>query len=73
MPRKQARSHDGKSRHPTSGRYFSSLLDKLIAATALIHDLTVMTRNVADFENTGARVLNPFNGQGQVEESGREH
>jgi len=36
-------------------------LDKLIAATALIYDLTVVTRNQKDFNNTGVRVLNPFN------------
>lgn len=35
-------------------------LDKLIAATALIHDLTVVTRNHSDFTITGARVFNPF-------------
>jgi predicted nucleic acid-binding protein len=35
-------------------------LDKQIAATALIHDLTVVTRNQRDFEETGVRVLNPF-------------
>lgn len=35
-------------------------LDKQIAATALIHDLTVVTRNRRDFEETGVRVLNPF-------------
>lgn len=35
-------------------------LDKLIAATALIHDLTVVTRNVDDFSATGVRLLNPF-------------
>jgi predicted nucleic acid-binding protein len=35
-------------------------LDKQIAATALIHDLVVATRNVAHFAATGARVLNPF-------------
>lgn len=35
-------------------------LDKLIAATGLIHDLIVVTRNVDDFSPTGVRVLNPF-------------
>jgi predicted nucleic acid-binding protein len=35
-------------------------LDKQIAATAMIHDLTVVTRNQADFHKTGVRVLNPF-------------
>jgi toxin FitB len=37
-------------------------VDKLIAATAMIHNLTVVTRNVDDFAGTGARVLNPFIG-----------
>lgn len=35
-------------------------LDKQIAATALIHDLTVVTRNHRDFSGTGVRTLNPF-------------
>lgn len=35
-------------------------LDKLIAATALIYDLVVVTRNDRDFAGTGARLLNPF-------------
>jgi predicted nucleic acid-binding protein len=35
-------------------------LDKQIAATALIHDLVVVTRNVEHFAPTGVRVLNPF-------------
>jgi toxin FitB len=39
-----------------------NLLDKQIAATALIHDLIVVTRNTAHFESTGARVRNPFRG-----------
>jgi predicted nucleic acid-binding protein len=34
--------------------------DLLLAATALEHDLTVITRNVADFESSGARVYNPW-------------
>ena len=34
--------------------------DLLIAATALEHNLTVVTRNVSHFEPTGATVLNPF-------------
>ena len=34
--------------------------DAMIAATAAVHNLTVVTRNVADFEPFGVRVLNPF-------------
>ena len=36
--------------------------DALIAATALVHGLTVVTRNVADFEPMGVAVLNPWTG-----------
>lgn len=35
-------------------------LDKQIAATALVHNLTVVTRNEKDFARTGVRVMNPF-------------
>jgi predicted nucleic acid-binding protein len=34
--------------------------DALIAATAMVHGLTVVTRNVADFEPTGVAILNPW-------------
>jgi predicted nucleic acid-binding protein len=34
--------------------------DALIAATALVHGLTVATRNIADFECAGVSVLNPW-------------
>ena len=34
--------------------------DALIAATALVHGLTVATRNVSDFERMGVGVLNPW-------------
>lgn len=34
--------------------------DALIAATAMVHGLTVVTRNVADFESTGVALLNPW-------------
>ena len=35
-------------------------LDKQIAATALIHDLTLVTRNEKHFADSGAKLLNPF-------------
>jgi predicted nucleic acid-binding protein len=34
--------------------------DGLIAATALVHGLTIVTRNTADFDPTGVRTLNPW-------------
>jgi predicted nucleic acid-binding protein len=34
--------------------------DALIAATAMVHGLTVVTRNVADFEPVGVALLNPW-------------
>jgi len=39
-----------------------NVLDKQIAATALIHDLVVVTRNEKDFTKTGVPVMNPFTG-----------
>lgn len=38
--------------------------DALIAATALVHGLTVVTRNVGDFQPTGVPLLNPWRGGG---------
>lgn len=43
----------------TAGRSLP-IKDSLIAATALVHRLTVVTRNEDDFSETGVRVLNPF-------------
>lgn len=34
--------------------------DALIAATAIVHGLTIVTRNVQDFEPTGVAILNPW-------------
>jgi len=38
------------------------VVDALIAATAQVHGLTVVTRNVKDYEHAGVQVLNPFEG-----------
>lgn len=34
--------------------------DAIIAATALVHGMTVVTRNVADFDQTGVDLINPW-------------
>jgi toxin FitB len=38
------------------------VVDGLIAATARVNDLIIVTRNVKDFERCGVQVLNPFEG-----------
>jgi toxin FitB len=36
------------------------LPDAIIAATALVHDLTLITRNLTDFKQIGLQLLNPW-------------
>lgn len=36
--------------------------DALIAATAIVHGMTVVTRNIRDFEATGVALINPWQG-----------
>lgn len=36
------------------------VIDGLLAATALVHDLVLVTRNQADVVSTGVQILNPF-------------
>jgi predicted nucleic acid-binding protein len=38
----------------------NNAIDKQIAAIALLHNLTVVTRNTDDFAGCGVRLLNPF-------------
>ncbi len=35
-------------------------VDGLMAATAIVHDLVVVTRNTKDFHRSGAKVINPW-------------
>jgi predicted nucleic acid-binding protein len=48
-----------KSRGERSGQPISDM-DAWIAATAIIHGLTVVTRNVGDFSGCGGELLNPW-------------
>jgi predicted nucleic acid-binding protein len=41
-------------------KYTFSQPDALLAATALVHGLGVVTRNAADFERVGVQLLNPW-------------
>ena len=34
--------------------------DAMIAATAIVHQMTIVTRNIQDFEQTGVKLLNPW-------------
>ncbi len=34
--------------------------DAMIAATAIIHGMTVVTRNISDFESTGVAIIDPW-------------
>ena len=36
------------------------LEDALIAATAIVHDMTLVTRNVCDFAESGVKLINPW-------------
>ncbi len=42
-----------------AGRHLPTI-DSLIAATALAHELTIVTRNKRDFEGIGATIINPW-------------
>lgn len=36
------------------------VIDELVAATALVHDMTVVTRNTRHFEHSGCKILSPW-------------
>ena len=42
------------------------VIDGLLAATAKVHDLTLVTRNTGDVVGLGANLLNPFDEQGEA-------
>lgn len=48
-----------RARRQAAGRPLA-MADGLIAATALVHDLTLWTRNTRDFDGTGVRLFDPW-------------
>ena len=55
-----AKRMSGKTARFNADRKNATVIDSLIAATAQHHDLTIVMRNISDFESTGLRVINPF-------------
>jgi predicted nucleic acid-binding protein len=56
----------GGTKHNYHARTFNFVaprgdVDGLIAATAIVHDLILVTRNVGDFEDTRVSLINPWN------------
>ena len=47
-----------RANHPDPTKFF----DLLIAATAMVHGLTLATRNIRDFQNISVDLTNPFDG-----------
>lgn len=52
--------HQRTTKATFKGGYQCRCLDSFIAATARVHNLVVVTRNVADFQNLGVLVVNPW-------------
>jgi toxin FitB len=46
--------------HLRSSGKAMSVKDSMIAATALVHGLSIVTRNEQDFKNAGLKIINPF-------------
>jgi predicted nucleic acid-binding protein len=44
----------------TTADRWAAIADGLIAATALEHELSLVTRNIRDFADTGATIFNPW-------------
>jgi toxin FitB len=45
-----------------------AVVDGLMAATALVHDWTLVIRHIGDVASTGVRFLDPFTSRNQLEE-----
>lgn len=58
--RRWAQLTHGRNDHHREDAKMRRCEDALIAATALIHDLTVATRNTDDFKSFGVALINPF-------------
>ena len=50
-----------QARHSKTGRTLATL-DSLLAATSVVHELDLTTRNVRHYENLGIKIVNPWEG-----------